>query len=115
MQIGMGVRWWLLGAAIAACSTADGPAVMNDSTFVTTMARLHIVERNYQLNDAARDSLRRRVLQEQGLTPEELEGQARHYAAQPARASAIWSAIARKALVLGGDTTAAGRQQEQTR
>jgi hypothetical protein len=114
MQIGMGVRLCVLGAAIAACSRADGRAVMNDSTFVTTMARLHVIERNYQLSDAARDSLRRRVLQEQGLTPDELELQARHYAAQPARASAIWNAIAQKTLTLGGDTTAAG-SEEQTR
>jgi hypothetical protein len=114
MQIGMVMRWCVLGAAIAACSQADGRAVMDDSTFVATMARLHVIERNQQLSDAARDSLRRGVLQEQGLTPDELERQARHYASQPARASAIWTAIAQKALGLGGDTTAA-RGQEQTR
>jgi hypothetical protein len=89
---------------------------MDDSTFVTAMARLHVIERNYQLSDAARDSLRRGVLQEQGLTPDELERQARHYAAQPTRASAIWTAISRKTLSLTADTTAAGgRPEEQTR
>ena len=113
MQIGMVVRLCVLGAAIAACSKADGRAVMDDSTFVATMARLHVIERKYELSDAARDSLRRRVLQEQGLTPDELERQARHYAANPARASAIWTAIAEKAIVLGADTT--GARQEQTR
>ena len=118
MQIGKVVRGCVLGGAIAACTTADGRAVMDDSTFVTAMARLHVVERNYQLSDAARDSLRRQVLQEQGLTPDALERQARHYAANPARASAIWTAIARKALSLGADTTGAGgsgNPQEQTR
>ena len=114
MQIGMVVRLCVLGAAIAACSKADGRAVMDDSTFVTTMARLHVLERKYELSDAARDSLRRRVLQEQGLTPDELERQARHYAADPAHASAIWTAIAQKAIAFGADTTA-GARQEQTR
>jgi hypothetical protein len=119
MQIGLVVRHCVLGAAIAACVRTDGRAVMNDSTFVATMARLHAIERNYQLSDAARDSLRRGVLQEQGLTPADLERQARHYADDPAHASAIWTAISRKALGLASDTTAVegrqGRQQEQTR
>lgn len=106
MTIGMIARHLVLGVAIAACTRPGSRSVMDDSTFVTTMARLHAVERNYALNDAARDSLRRRVLQEQGLTPAELEQQARHYADDPARASAIWTAISRAALVFGGDTTA---------
>jgi hypothetical protein len=83
---------------------------MDDSTFVTTMAELHAIERNYLLSDGARDSLRHRVLQEQGLTPERLEQQARHYADDPARAAAIWRAISRAALVLGSDTSAMGRR-----
>lgn len=109
----------MLGAALAACTKTGGRAVMDDSTFVTAMARLHVIERNYQLTDAARDSLRRGVLQEQGLTPDELERQARHYAAEPMRASAVWTAISRKALGLMTDTTMAGgrpgRPEEQTR
>lgn len=110
----------MLGAAIAACARTDVRAVMDDSTFVTAMARLHVIDRTYQLTDAARDSLRRAVLQEQGLTPDELERQARHYAADPANASAIWTAINRKTLQLVADTVATsgpglGAQQEQTR
>jgi hypothetical protein len=92
---------------------------MDDSTFVATMARLHAIERNYDLSDGARDSLRRGVLQEQGLTPADLERQARHYADDPAHASAIWSAISRKTLSLASDTADAKRRasqpQEQTR
>ncbi len=119
MRIGMIVRHCVLGAALAACTRPDGRAVMDDSTFVTAMARLHVIDRNYQLSDAARDSLRRAVLQEQGLTADELERQARHYAVSPARASAIWSEISKKSLALMADTsTSAGRggpPQEQTR
>jgi hypothetical protein len=118
MQIGRIVRHCALGAAILACAKTDGRAVMDDSTFVTAMARLHVIDRSYQLSDAARDSLRRAVLQEQGLTPDELEQQARHYAANPARASAIWTAISQKTLRLTADSTESRLPavlQEQTR
>ena len=119
MQIGRIVRHCVFGAAIAACAKTDRPAVMDDSTFVTAMARLHVIDRNYQLTGAARDSLRRAVLQEQGLTSEALERQARHYSANPAHASAIWGAINAKTRDLTADTTTAEgrlrRRQEQTR
>src|SRR5688572_11168364 len=119
MQIGTRVQRCVLLAAIAACANTNSPAVMDDSTFVAVMARLHVVDRKFELSDATRDSLRRDVLQEQGLTPQELEQQARHYAADPPRASAIWTAISRKAGRLAGDSVARetrlGDQQEQTR
>jgi hypothetical protein len=117
MRIGILVRRCALGVALAACSRMDGRAVMDDSTFVAAMARLHVIDRQYQLSDAARDSMRRGVLQEQGLTAEELERQARHYAANPARASAIWTEISRRSLALMADTTQGpgGRREEQTR
>ena len=119
MQIQMIVRHWVLGAAIAACARTSGRAVMDDSTFVATMAQLHAIEQKYSLSDAARDSLRRGVLQEQGLTPADLEQQARHYANDPAHASAIWNAISRKTLSLRSDTAGVSSQdrgaQEQTR
>ena len=119
MQIGMVVRQCALLAAVAACVKTDGPAVMDDSTFVTAMARLHVIERKYELTDATRDSLRRRVLQEQGLTVQRLEQQARRYADDPRRATAIWTAINQKALRIAGDSTAPGTrpggQTEQTR
>src|SRR5687767_12853373 len=118
MRIGILVSRCALGVALAACTRTDGRAVMDDSTFVAAMARLHVIDRKYELSDAARDSLRRTVLQEQGLTADELERQARHYAANPARASAIWSEIGKRSLALLGDTTTSagqGPQQEQTR
>jgi len=104
MRIGMIVRHWLLGGAIASCARAGGGAAIDDSTFVATVARLHAIERRYELSSAARDSLRRAVLQEQGLSADALERQARHYADDPARASAIWGAISRKTASITGDT-----------
>ena len=100
MRIGIIVRRCAVGVALAACTRTDHRAVMDDSTFVTAMARLHVIERKYQLSDATRDSLRGGVLQEQGLTPANLERQARYYARDPAYASAIWRAIDKKALEL---------------
>lgn len=90
----------MLWAALAACSRMDGGGVMDDSTFVTTMAQLSAIEQRYELTDAARDSARRQVLQEQGLTADALERQARAYGDDPQRATAIWRAINRKMLRL---------------
>jgi hypothetical protein len=70
------------------------------------MARLQVIERKTDVSEAVRDSLRRAVLQEQGLTPAELERQARSYANDPAHASAIWTAISRKTASV--DTSATG-------
>lgn len=118
MRIGILVSHCALGVALAACTSTDARAVMDDSTFVAAMARLHVIDRQYELSDAARDSLRRGVLQEQGLTVEELERQARHYAGNPTHASAIWTEISRRSLALMADTIPrgpGGRVEEQTR
>jgi hypothetical protein len=119
MQIGMIVRHCVLVAAIAACAMIDGPSANDDSTFVATMARLHAIERNTALTEAARDSARRQVLQEQGLTTRELEALARGYSHDPAHAAAIWSAIHRKVLTLTGDSATTSTSgvplQEETR
>jgi hypothetical protein len=101
----MRVRHWVLGAAIAACAKGSG-GVVDDSTFIATMARLHAIERDHQLSDVVRDSLRRRVLQEQGLTVALLERQARGYARDPGRASAIWREINEKTATVGSSPSA---------
>ncbi len=106
MQIRLMVRHCVLVAAIAACARIDGPSANDDSTFVATMAHLHAIERNTALAEAARDSARRQVLQEQGLTTRELEALARGYSHDPVQAAAIWSAINRKVLMLTGDSAA---------
>lgn len=100
------VRHCTIAVAIAACTRPAGRAVMGDSTFVATMAQLQVIERKTDVSEAVRDSLRRAVLQEQGLTPADLERQARSYADDPAHASAIWTAISRKTAAV--DTAARG-------
>lgn len=106
----MRVRHCVLGAAIAACAKGGG-GVVDDSTFVATMARLHAIERDHQLTDVVRDSLRRRVLQEQGLTAALLERQAREYAGDPGHASAIWRRINEKTATEGSNPPAGGLNQ----
>jgi hypothetical protein len=119
MRIGMMLRHCVVVAAIAACARIDGPSASEDSTFVATMAHLLAIERNTALTQAARDSARDQVLQEQGLTTRELEALARAYAHDAARASEIWRAINRKVLMVTGDsaaTSTSGRPlQEETR
>jgi hypothetical protein len=105
MRSGRRVRHFVLGAAIAACARG-GVGVVDDSTFVATMARLHAIERDHQLSDVVRDSLRRRVLQEQGLTVALLERQARAYARDPGHASAIWREIDEKTATVGSNPSA---------
>src|ERR671925_656042 len=90
------VRHCAIAVAIAACARPGGRAGMDDSTFVATMGQLQVIERKTDVSEAVRDSLRAAVLQEQGLTPPDLERQARSYADDPAHASAIWTAISRK-------------------
>ena len=102
MRSGMRVRHCVLSAVIAACAKGGG-GVVDDSTFVATMARLHAIERDHQLSDAVRDSLRRSVLQEQGLTVALLERQARAYARDPGHASAIWREINEKTAAVGSN------------
>jgi hypothetical protein len=104
------VRHYVLGAAIAACAKGGG-GVVDDSTFVATMAQLHAIERDHQLSDVVRDSLRRRVLQEQGLTVALLERQAREYARDPGHASAIWREISQKAATVGSNPSAGDLNQ----
>jgi hypothetical protein len=109
MQIAMmTVKHCAIAIAIAACTRPDGRAVMDDSTFVATMARLQVIERKTDVSEAVRDSLRRAVLQEQGLTAADLERQARSYADDPAHASAIWTAISRKTTPLDTSATRGG-------
>ena len=119
MEILMTVRHCVLIASIAACGRMDGGSARDDSTFVSTMARLYALERHGELTEAARDSARRQVLQEQGLTRTELEELARGYSRDAARAAAIWTAINRKVLMLTGDSvvveTGVAPLQEETR
>jgi hypothetical protein len=83
----------LLPTLGAACTRSRDLAGMTDSTFVATMAALRHIERDEQLDSAARTTARATTLQERDLTPEELERAARALASDPARAETLWARI----------------------
>jgi hypothetical protein len=77
----------------AGCPGRNQLEGMSDSTFVDVMARLHRVEMDQRLVREQRDSVRAIILEERGITPEQLESAAQSLAAQPDRAIALWQAI----------------------
>jgi hypothetical protein len=89
----------LLLLSVTACPQNSQLAGMTDSTFVDVMARLHQIETDERLSREERDSLRLVALQEEDLSPEQLEEAARSLAREPERALAIWQAIERKSGV----------------
>ncbi|HEX8851456.1 MAG TPA: hypothetical protein VF761_18150 [Gemmatimonadaceae bacterium] len=80
---------------------------VSDSAFVATMADLRRLE-GTPSDSMAMSAARRRVLQQRGLTGDQLERAARALAADPERATAVFEAIQRRAIA-PTDTSAAKR------
>ena len=70
---------------------------MSDSTFVATMTELRRIETDPAMDSTARDSARTAILRQNGITPAELEQEARAMANDPERALGVWRAIERRA------------------
>lgn len=70
---------------------------VSDSAFVASMADLRRIGA-VGADSTATSAARRRVLQQRGLTTEQLERAARALAADPERATAIFEAIQRRAV-----------------
>lgn len=70
---------------------------VSDSAFVATMADLRRIGA-VGSDSAATNTTRRRVLQQRGLTVQQLDRAARALAADPERATAIFEAIQRRAI-----------------
>ena len=88
-----------LAIALTACPAPD-PHVdlgMSDSAFVKTMVRLHRVAVDSTIDQAARDSARHLVLNQQKVTAAQLEAAARALALEPVRAESLWTRIDRQA------------------
>jgi hypothetical protein len=91
------VRGAAIGLALllGACPPAD-PVVnigMTDSTFVKTMVRLRKVNADSTIDSLGKDSARKMVLRQQGVTVAKLDTAAKLLSIQPARAESIWKAI----------------------
>ncbi|HEX6536772.1 MAG TPA: hypothetical protein VF041_19450 [Gemmatimonadaceae bacterium] len=94
--------WWTLAAALVlpvavGCSVlgrgVGGGSGVSDSTFVSTIVALRRIGADSSLDSMARDSARRTLLRDNGLTVERLEEAARSMAADPEHALAVWREI----------------------
>ena len=93
----------LLCVALAACRQRDIVPGVSDSLFVATMADLRRLQ--VPVGDSAvLASRRRQVLQQRGLTAEQLERAGQALATDPDRAVALFQAIDRR-VVNAADST----------
>ena len=93
-----------LAIVLAACARGEIVPGVRDSAFVATMADLRRAE-GTTTDTAALGATRRRILQQRGLTVEQLERAARALAGDPARAVRLWQAIDTRAVNAPADTT----------
>lgn len=87
----------LLACAIAGCTKHEIVPGVSDSAFVATMADLRRIQ-NGPGDSASEAAKRQRVLQQRGLTGDQLERAAAALAKNPARASALFEAIEKRAV-----------------
>jgi hypothetical protein len=93
-----------LAILLAACTRGEIVPGVRDSTFVATMADLRRAEATTR-DTIALAASRRRILQQRGLTADQLEAAARKLGDDPDRALEIWQAIDRRAVNMPADTT----------
>lgn len=83
-----------LAGGLAACHRGGRATEgVSDSTFVATIVQLRRIGTDSSLDSTARDSARRMVLRQRGLTAARLEDVARSMASDPDHAIAVWRAI----------------------
>ena len=80
-------------AAVACNGTGMPTSSVDDSTFVHTMIDLQRLADDSTLDSLMRDSTRRVILRQHGLTADELVRAARAMASDPDRAVRVWTAI----------------------
>ena len=88
----------LLVLVIAGCKRDRAAPGVNDSTYVASMVALYRVAVDTMLDSAGRAAARRSVLQQRGLTPEQLERWARELARDPQRAASVSAEISRRVI-----------------
>ena len=75
------------------CTRGELVSGVTDSTFVTAMTELRMVQTNATLDSVGRAAARGSVLQRRGLTLEQLERAAEALADDPERASRLFATI----------------------
>ncbi len=87
----------VLACAVVGCARSDIVPGVSDSALVATMADLRRLE-DTPPDTAARAAARRRILQQRGLTVDQLDRAGRALANDPKRAAAIFDAIQKRAV-----------------
>lgn len=94
----------ILACAIVGCARGDIVPGVSDSAFVATMAELRRAEGS-TTDTVALAAVRRRILQQRGLTVEQMDRAARALANDPQRASDLFSAIDKRTTNLPADSS----------
>jgi hypothetical protein len=94
----------VLACAVVGCAQRDIVPGVSDSAFVATMADLRRLE-DTPPDTIARAAARRRILQQRGLTVEQMDRAGRALANDPGRAASIFDAIQKRAVNVVNSTT----------
>lgn len=93
----------ILACAIVGCARGDIVPGVSDSAFVATMADLRRAQGS-TTDTVALAAARKRILQQRGLTVEQLDRAGRALANDPQRAADIFDAIDKRAVNVVGDS-----------
>ena len=93
----------ILACAIVGCARGDIVPGVSDSAFVATMAELRRAQ-GTTTDTVALAAMRRRILQQRGLTVEQLDRAGRALANDPQRAADLFDAIDKRAVNITGDS-----------
>jgi hypothetical protein len=93
----------ILACAIVGCARGDIVPGVGDSAFVATMADLRRAQ-GTTTDTVALAAMRHRILQQRGLTVEQLDRAGRALANDPQRAADLFDAIDKRAVNVTGDS-----------
>lgn len=93
----------ILACAIAGCARGDIVPGVSDSAFVAAMAELRRTQGS-TADTVVLAAMRRRILQQRGLTVEQLDRAGRALANDPQRAADLFDAIDKRAVNVGRDS-----------
>lgn len=93
----------ILACAIVGCARGDIVPGVSDSAFVATMADLRRAQGSTG-DTVALAAMRRRILQQRGLTVEQLDRAGRALANDPQRAADLFEAVDKRAVNIATDS-----------
>ena len=93
----------ILACAIVGCARGDIVPGVGDSTFVATMAELRRAQGS-TTDTVVLAAMRRRILQQRGLTVDQLDRAGRALANDPQRAADLFDAIDKRAVNMADDS-----------